>query len=57
MSNGSLFASLLSVLHRMTGLADMVEFGDGRGVDLMALWFQRLDARLQRVPSSQVATR
>ncbi|MEL6984500.1 MAG: phosphotransferase, partial [Actinomycetota bacterium] len=48
---------LLIVLHRMTGLADIVDFGDGRGVDLMALWFQRLDARLQRVPSSHLATR
>lgn len=48
---------LLIVLHRMTGLADMVDFGDGRGVNLMALWFQRLDARLQRVPNSQLTAR
>ena len=42
---------MLIVLHRMSGLPDMVEFGEGRGVDLVATWFRRLDARLQRVPA------
>ena len=40
---------LLLILHRMSGL-DQLEFGDDRGVALMDSWFQRFDARLQRVP-------
>ena len=40
---------LLLLLHRMSGL-DQLEFGDDRGVALMDTWFQRFDARLQRVP-------
>jgi len=40
---------LLLLLHRMSGL-DQLEFGDDRGVALMDSWFQRFDARLQRVP-------
>lgn len=40
---------LLITLHRSTGLADIVDFGDGRGQDLLATWLPRLDARLQRV--------
>lgn len=44
---------LLIVLHRLSGLAgDFVDLGDGRGVELMQAWFQRLDARLQRVSES-----
>ncbi|HAB58179.1 MAG: hypothetical protein CL433_11450 [Acidimicrobiaceae bacterium] len=39
---------LLLLLHRMSGL-DQLEFGDDRGVALMDSWFQRFDARLQRV--------
>lgn len=41
--------SLLLLLHRMSGL-DQLEFGDERGVALMDSWFERFDARLQRVP-------
>jgi len=40
---------LLLLLHRMSGL-DQLEFGEDRGVALMDSWFQRFDARLQRVP-------
>ena len=41
--------ALLLLLHRMSGL-DQLEFGDDRGVALMDTWFERFDARLQRVP-------
>ena len=41
---------LLLLLHRMSGL-DQLEFGDDRGVALMDSWFQRFDARLQRIPA------
>jgi len=41
---------LLIVTHRLSGLAGgVVDMGDGRGIELIKLWFQRLDARLQRV--------
>ncbi len=42
---------LLIVLHRLTGLAEVADLGDGRGVELMAEWLRRADARLQRVPA------
>ena len=41
--------ALLLLLHRMSGL-DQLEFGEDRGVALMDTWFERFDARLQRVP-------
>ena len=37
------------ILHRLTGLAEVADLGDGRGVELMAEWLRRADARLQRV--------
>jgi|GEM_PF-1055767 len=41
---------LLIVLHRLSGLAGgIIDLGDGRGLELMRTWFQRLDARMQRV--------
>jgi len=40
---------LLIILHRLTGLAEVADLGDGRGVELMAEWLRRADARLQRV--------
>lgn len=40
---------LLIILHRLTGLAEVADMGDGRGVELMATWLRRADARLQRV--------
>ena len=41
------------VLHRLTGIANIVDLGDGRCVDLMGTWLQRADARLQRVPAPE----
>jgi len=40
---------LLIILHRLTGLAEVADLGDGRGAELMAEWLRRADARLQRV--------
>ena len=40
---------LLITLHRLTGLAEIVDLGDGRGLDLLGTWLKRADARLQRV--------
>jgi len=41
---------LLIVMHRLSGLAsDIVDLGDGRGIELMQTWFKRLDARMARV--------
>jgi len=40
--------AMLVVLHRMAGV-DNIDFGDGRGVDLVDRWIERLDARLRRV--------
>lgn len=42
---------LLIILHRMTGLTDVVDLGDGRGVQLMEKWMQRVDARIERIPA------
>ena len=44
--------ALLIVLERLQGLTDseMLDMGDGRGVDLLATWLRRYNARLQRVP-------
>jgi len=40
---------LLTILHRLTGLAEVADLGDGRGLELFATWLRRADARLQRV--------
>lgn len=42
---------MLLLLHRMPALTDNLEFGEGRGVDLIEVWLQRLDARLHRIPA------
>ncbi len=40
--------ALLIVLQRMAGI-DNIDFGEGRGVDLVDIWLERVDARLRRV--------
>lgn len=40
--------ALLVVLQRMAGI-DNIDFGEGRGVDLIDIWIERLDSRLRRV--------